>query len=175
MTFTRSGWPMARKYWRASFHAESTASAPPVVRNTRLRSPGARPASRSASSMAGGVGVGPQREVGEGLGLGRPPPRAISAPAVAGLHDEEPGEAVEVAVALGVPHVGALAPLDDGGPGAALTGQPGEVQPEVVGGGLGQLVGGHRHRVHPRSADLLVSAVLTIGSCVAWQTDDRIA
>ena len=54
MTFTRSGWPMATKYWRASFHADSTASPPPVVKNTRLRSPGARPASRAASSMAVG-------------------------------------------------------------------------------------------------------------------------
>ena len=54
MTFTRSGWPRMTKYWRASFHADSTASPPPVVKNTRLRSPGASPASRSASSMAFG-------------------------------------------------------------------------------------------------------------------------
>ena len=54
MTFTRSGCPMATKYCRASFHADSTASAPPVVKNTRLRSPGARSASRAASSMAVG-------------------------------------------------------------------------------------------------------------------------
>jgi hypothetical protein len=32
---------MARKYWRASFHADSTASDPPLVKNTRLMSPGA--------------------------------------------------------------------------------------------------------------------------------------
>ena len=54
MTLWRSGWPTVRKYWRASFHADSTASPPPVVKNTRFRSPGARSASRSASSMAVG-------------------------------------------------------------------------------------------------------------------------
>jgi len=45
---------MALKYWRASFQADSTASAPPVVKKTRLRSPGARSARRAASSMAVG-------------------------------------------------------------------------------------------------------------------------
>ena len=54
MTLYRSGWPMARKYWRASFQADSTASEPPVVKNTRLRSPGASSASFAASSIAGG-------------------------------------------------------------------------------------------------------------------------
>ena len=41
MTFVRWGCPMMRKYWRASFQADSTASEPPVVKKTRLRSPGA--------------------------------------------------------------------------------------------------------------------------------------
>ena len=41
MTFVRCGCPMMRKYWRASFQADSTASEPPVVKKTRLRSPGA--------------------------------------------------------------------------------------------------------------------------------------
>ena len=54
ITLWRWPWPMARKYWRASFHADSTASDPPVVKNTRLRSPGASSASRAASSIAGG-------------------------------------------------------------------------------------------------------------------------
>jgi hypothetical protein len=43
-----------RKYARASFHALSTASDPPAVKNTRERSPGARFASRSASAIADG-------------------------------------------------------------------------------------------------------------------------
>ena len=54
MTLTRSGWPFSLKYWRASFHADSTASEPPVVKNTRFRSPGASSASFAASSMAFG-------------------------------------------------------------------------------------------------------------------------
>ena len=41
MTLVRCGWPFMRKYWRASFHADSTASDPPEVKKTRLRSPGA--------------------------------------------------------------------------------------------------------------------------------------
>ena len=45
---------LERSTGRASFHADSTASPPPVVRNTRFRSPGASAASRSASSMAVG-------------------------------------------------------------------------------------------------------------------------
>jgi hypothetical protein len=45
---------MAWKYCRASFQADSTASEPPVVKNTRSRSPGAAAASRAASSMAAG-------------------------------------------------------------------------------------------------------------------------
>ena len=52
MTFSRSGWPVTRKYWRASFHADSTASDPPVVKKIRLQSPGVSSARRSASSMA---------------------------------------------------------------------------------------------------------------------------
>jgi hypothetical protein len=48
------GLPTSLKYERASFHALSTASDPPVVKNTWLRSPGASVASRSASSTAFG-------------------------------------------------------------------------------------------------------------------------
>ncbi len=39
----------------AAFHADSTASPPPVVKKTRFRSPGARAASCSASSACTGV------------------------------------------------------------------------------------------------------------------------
>jgi hypothetical protein len=42
------------KYALASFQADSTASEPDVVKKTRFRSPGASPASRSASLMAEG-------------------------------------------------------------------------------------------------------------------------
>ena len=54
ITLERSGWPISRKYWRASFQADSTASEPPVVKKIRLQSPGVSEASRSASSMARG-------------------------------------------------------------------------------------------------------------------------
>jgi hypothetical protein len=53
----RCGSPRARKCWRTIFHAASTASEPPLVKNTRLSSPGARSASASASSIAGGWAV----------------------------------------------------------------------------------------------------------------------
>ena len=53
-TLCRSGWPITLKYWRASFQADSTASEPPVVKNTRLRSPGVNEARRAASSTAPG-------------------------------------------------------------------------------------------------------------------------
>ena len=41
-------------YWRASLSADSTASEPPEVKKTRLRSPGASEAMRAASSIAVG-------------------------------------------------------------------------------------------------------------------------
>jgi len=44
----------AMKYWRASFHAYSTASEPPETKKTRLRSPGASDATSAASSIARG-------------------------------------------------------------------------------------------------------------------------
>ena len=54
MIFVFVGLPVSLWYWRANFHADSTASEPPDVKNTRLRSPGARLAMRSASSIAFG-------------------------------------------------------------------------------------------------------------------------
>ena len=54
MTLVFIGLPVILKYCLANFQALSTASPPPVVKNTRLRSPGAIEASRSASSIAGG-------------------------------------------------------------------------------------------------------------------------
>ncbi len=46
--------PVSLWYWRAIFHADSTASEPPEVKKTRLRSPGASAAMREASSIATG-------------------------------------------------------------------------------------------------------------------------
>src|SRR5882757_5647275 len=55
ITLYLPGLPVSLKNCLASFHALSTASPPPVVKKTRFRSPGAYPATRSASSIAGGV------------------------------------------------------------------------------------------------------------------------
>ena len=90
------------------FHADSTASPPPEVKKTQLRSPGARLARRSASSIAG-MGVGPDR----GARV-----RACSAAAweflapVPELRGEQPGEPVEIAP-LVVPDVRPLTAHDD--------------------------------------------------------------
>ena len=54
MTFVLFGLPVSLWYWRASLIAVSTASPPPVVKKTRLRSPGASAAIRAASSIARG-------------------------------------------------------------------------------------------------------------------------
>lgn len=54
ITLCLPGLPVALKYARASFHALSTASPPPVVKKTRSRSPGVCEASRSASAIACG-------------------------------------------------------------------------------------------------------------------------
>ena len=69
MTLVRCGWPMARKYWRASFHADSTASEPLVVKKMRLRSAGRQPGQALGQLEGGRVGVVPDREVPQLLGL----------------------------------------------------------------------------------------------------------
>jgi hypothetical protein len=51
---------------------------------------------------------------------------------VADLDDEEPGEAVEVAVSVGVPDVAALAAVDHSGEGCSVGRELVEVQPKVV-------------------------------------------
>jgi hypothetical protein len=88
-----------------------------------------------------GRGVAPHREerqLGRLLGgdLGQ------VAPAVADLHDEQPGEAVEDLPAAVVPDVGALAARDDGDRRLRVAALPCEVHPEVVGGPARRHVGG---------------------------------
>ena len=135
---------MARKYWRASFHADSTASDPPVVKNTRLRSPGASSARRAASCDRGRVGVGPEREVVERLRL-RPGGFGQLGAAVADLHGEQARQAVEQPVAGGVPQRAALAAGDDVHRRlGAVPAEAREVHPEVAVGERAQFVGvGH--------------------------------
>ena len=57
---------------------------------------------------------------------------AMLGAAVAELVDEQAREAVEVALALGVVDVGALAAHDDGHLGLLVDGHPGEMHPQVV-------------------------------------------
>ena len=54
MTFVLFGLPVSLWYWRQTLSAVSTASPPPEVKKTRLRSPGASEAIFAASSIARG-------------------------------------------------------------------------------------------------------------------------
>lgn len=80
-------------------------------------------------------GVGPQREEGQRFGLLGGGLREFGA-AVAGLHDEQPRQSIEVAVAAVVPDCDALTAGDDGrrDPGAVT----GEMPPQVAVGLGGQ-------------------------------------
>ncbi len=94
------------------------------------------------------VRVGPEREERQLAGL---PVGSLSQldATVAGVDDEQPGQAVQVALAVDVPDVGAVA-LDDGRNRRLGVGrEPGEVHPEVVAGLGGQInsVGGARSGV----------------------------
>ena len=142
------GLPVSLKYCLASFQAVSTASPPPVVKNTRLRSPGGELGQPLGQLDRGRVRVGPEREEGQlarllGGRLGQ------LLAAVPDLYDEEPGQPVEVPLAAAVPDVGALAAHDHRHVGVGVRRQPGEVHPEVVARGalLRLVVGGIAHRV----------------------------
>ena len=92
-TLYRSGWPVSLKYCLASFHADSTASEPLVVKKTRF-SVARRQVGQPGGQLDGlRVRVGPQREVGELGRLPRPGLGDLGA-AVADLADEQAGEAV---------------------------------------------------------------------------------
>ena len=76
------------------------------------------------------VGVGPQREVGQRAGLLRPRLGQFG-PTVPDLAGEEPGKAVEVFLAVLVPHVGALTAHDHRDFVVLVPTHPAEVHPEV--------------------------------------------
>ncbi len=78
-----------------------------------------------------GVRVGPQRVEGHLAGLGSAGLGEIGA-AVAELVDEEPGQTVEVALAGGVPDVGALTAHDDGDVSVLVGPVAREMHPQVV-------------------------------------------
>ena len=90
----------------------SLASVPELVKNTRASRPGAftvtKPASRSASAIW--VGVAKKlRHVAQGRQLRRDRTQHLRVGVAEGV-DGEPGQQVEVAVAVGVPQVDTLAP-----------------------------------------------------------------
>ena len=122
---------MALKYWRASFHAASTASEPLTVKNTRSRSPGASAARRAANSDGRAVAERPHREIGqrEPPARQRPPP---TTPPVADLHDEQAGQAVEKTPAVRVVDVAAFAALDHRNLAIGEGAQPSEVHPQMA-------------------------------------------
>ena len=106
------GLPVSLWYWRDSFQADSTASEPPEVKNTRLRSPGASVRDALGQLDRRRVRVAPVRVEAELLRLRRRGLAHLGAP-VAGVHAEERREAVEVALVVLVVDVGALAAHDD--------------------------------------------------------------
>ena len=95
------------------------------------------------------VRVGPQRHEGQLAGLLRRGVGQLGAP-VAQLGHEEPGQAVEVALALRVVDVGALAADDDGHVRVVVRRMPREVHPQVILGGLLQMVVVRVHAPHRR-------------------------
>ena len=119
------------------------------MKKTRLRSPGASEAIRRRQLDRPRVGVAPQRVEVELLDLARRRLPQLGA-AVAGVDAEEAGEAVEVAVAVLVVDVAALAADDD--------------RDLVVGP-----VGAHAREVHPEMAlgQLLKAGVDSSAGCDA--------
>src|SRR3954464_11272933 len=117
MTLCFSGLPVSLKYCLATFQALSTGAPPPGVTAAPAAAGGEEDPVQVAGSQVReplgqldrlGVRIGPQREEREVLGLlgGR---LGELLTAVAGLHDEQAGEAVEVPLALVVVDVGAFA------------------------------------------------------------------
>jgi hypothetical protein len=78
-----------------------------------------------------GMGVGPQRHEGQLLGLLGGGLGQLN-PTVSELAHEQAGEAVEVALAVGVEQVGTFAAHDDRNIGRLVAGVPGEMHPQVV-------------------------------------------
>ena len=124
-------------YWRTSFHAASTDSEPPLVKNTWSSEPGAISASLAGQLDRRRMGHAP---VGRERQLDQLPTRDLGhlgAERVAELGAEQVRQAVEVAPAQAVDHEHALAPLEHeqldvsvAGPAVAR-----EVEQQMVGGG----------------------------------------
>ena len=135
MTLCLPGLPVILKYCLASFHAVSTASPPPLVKKTLVEVAGGVVGDALGELDGVGVGVGPERVERQFLGLLGGGLGDLLA-AVADLGDEQSGQRVEVALALGVVDVGALTPDDDRDVGLLVGAHPGEMHPQVVAGRL---------------------------------------
>ena len=112
MTLCFIGLPVSLKYCFASFQARLDGLAAAGGEEDPVEVAGGQRREPLGQLDRLGVGVGPQREerqLGRLLGGGL---RELD-PAVAGLHDEQPGQPVEVAAAGVVPDVRALAARDD--------------------------------------------------------------
>ena len=132
MTLRRIGWPLAAWYWRASFQADSTASEPPETKNARLML-----GRRELGEPRGELGRGRVRE--RPVRVVRQLPHLLErglaellAVRVADLHREQPAEHVQVALAVRVEEVRALAALDDRDLAVPVGAHRREVQPEVI-------------------------------------------
>src|ERR671929_2124126 len=76
-------------------------------------------------------------------------------PSMAGLDDEQAGQPVEIAAAVLVPDVGALAPHDDRDLFLGVGAESSEVHPQVALGQLLQGNSGHGHRYLPERSELV--------------------
>jgi hypothetical protein len=90
------------------------------------------------------VGVRPEREEGQLLGLLGGRLRELGA-AVAHLDDEQPGETVEIPLAMDVVDVGALALYDHRHFRVVMGAVPGEMHPQVVLCGFENVRARHRN------------------------------
>jgi len=128
-TLYRPGWPIVLKYCLASFQADSTASEPLVVKKARFsRRQGRQPFGQLDRPR---VRVGPEREVGEFGGLARAGLGHLLAP-VPDLAHEQPGQAIQVALAAVVVDILPGPPDDHGHVAFGVGGHPREVQPHVA-------------------------------------------
>ena len=183
--------PRAPWYWRASFQADSTASEPPETKKTRLRSPGA-----SVCELGGELDrarvrvrpVGVERQLLHLLVRGSADLVAVR---VAELNREQARERVQVALAVRVLEVAALAADDDRHLGVPVAAHAGEVEPQVVARLLLEpccdvvLGEGHGETLQPRldvrahvgSSSTRTSPEATAGSTVskAWPREETVA
>ena len=137
MAFQRRS-PRARWYSRASFQAASAASDPPDTKKALLRSPGASTGQLGGQLDRARVGERPVDGERQLAHLRRRRLAHLGPVPVADVHAEEPGQGVEVALAVRVLEVAAVAPHDHlellrVGVAAHLR----EVEPEVVERGAG--------------------------------------